>query len=182
MYSPKIALARRQQRNLALGVEHESNCHLPSAHLSATHHGRFTLSDFITEYQKTGKLRISIFLVFGLTQPGIEPEFTVSVADIHAAYTVEVKLIPAQCPPVCYTPWTLKTVQFYCWTSNKKVVNINFPYFLFGPTGNRTRNYRQLQTFTQPLICKCENCSNNETLRIKFKSKKQPADSKKKIA
>ena len=44
-----------------------------SCHLSTTHSGGFTLSLFNAEHQ-AGKLRIPIFLVFGLTRPGIEPE------------------------------------------------------------------------------------------------------------
>ena len=53
---------------------------LPPAHLSTTHGGGFTLSLFNVERQ-AGKLWIPIFIVFGLTRLGIEPESTVSVAD-----------------------------------------------------------------------------------------------------
>ena len=53
---------------------------LPPAHLSTTHGGGFTLSLLIAERQ-AGKLWIPIFIVFGLTRPGIEPESTASVAD-----------------------------------------------------------------------------------------------------
>ena len=34
--------------------------------------------------RQTGKLRIPIFIVFGLTRPGIEPKSTVSVADAQS--------------------------------------------------------------------------------------------------
>ena len=53
---------------------------LPPAHLSTTHGGGFTLSLFNAERQ-AGKQWIPIFLVLGLTRPGIEPETTISVAD-----------------------------------------------------------------------------------------------------
>ena len=55
----QIAFARRQQKGISV---FELSCHLP------------------TECQ-AGKLLISIFIVFGLARPGIEPQSTVSVAD-----------------------------------------------------------------------------------------------------
>ena len=48
---------------------------LPPARLSTTHDGGFT---YIAQ-RKAEKLWIPIFKVFGLTRPGIEHEFTVSV-------------------------------------------------------------------------------------------------------
>ena len=60
---------------------------LPPAHLCTTHGGSFTLSLLIAERQ-AGKLWIPIFIVFGLTQPGIEPESTASVADALSTRTL----------------------------------------------------------------------------------------------
>ena len=50
-------------------------------HLFTKRGGGFTLSFFIIERQ-IGKLSISNFLVFGLTQPGIEPEPAASFANV----------------------------------------------------------------------------------------------------
>ena len=46
--------------------------------------GGFTLSLSVTERQ-AGKLGTTVFIVFVLTRPGIEPESTVSVADAFFA-------------------------------------------------------------------------------------------------
>ena len=52
---------------------------LPTAHLSTTHGGGFTLSLLVLNVkQESWEYQ---FLVFGLTQPGIEPESTARVAD-----------------------------------------------------------------------------------------------------
>ena len=69
-------LVRRQQRDISV---FESSCHLPM-HLFTKHDGGFTLTLFNAE-RHAGKLKIPIFIVFGLIRLGIEPTFTVSTAD-----------------------------------------------------------------------------------------------------
>ena len=49
-------------------------------HMSTTHSGGFTLSLLIAERQ-AGKLCIPMFMVVGLTRPGIESVSSVAVAD-----------------------------------------------------------------------------------------------------
>ena len=49
-------------------------------HLSTTHDEGDTLY-LLTAKQEAGKLPILMFMDFGLSQSGIEPEFTVSVTD-----------------------------------------------------------------------------------------------------
>ena len=56
----------------------ESSCR---CHLSTTYGGGFTLSLLIAESQ-AGKMRIPIFMVFGLSRSGIEPRSSVSAADV----------------------------------------------------------------------------------------------------
>ena len=53
---------------------------LPLAHLSTTHVGGFTLSLWLLNV-KQGSCEYLVFIVFGLTRLGIEPESTTSVAD-----------------------------------------------------------------------------------------------------
>ena len=55
---------------------------LPPAHLSSVYHTerRLHTVPLLVERQ-AGKLRIPIFIVFGLARPGIEPVSTTSVAD-----------------------------------------------------------------------------------------------------
>ena len=54
---------------------------LPPVYLSTTHGGGFTLS-LLELNVKQGSCEYQSFLVFGLSQPGIEPVFTVAVADV----------------------------------------------------------------------------------------------------
>ena len=48
--------------------------------LSTTYDGGFTLFHFVAERQ-AGELQIPIFIIFCLTPPEIDPEYTVSLAD-----------------------------------------------------------------------------------------------------
>ena len=55
----------------------ESCCHLPPVYYTRQ---MLHIVPLIAERQ-AGKLGISIFIVFGLTRPGIEPQSTASIAD-----------------------------------------------------------------------------------------------------
>ena len=79
----QLALARRQRRDHCVVPVKP-----PFAHLSTTRDGGFTLSFFIAERQ-AGKLWIPIFVVFGLTRPGIESRSSASVADALSTRTVD---------------------------------------------------------------------------------------------
>ena len=48
----------------------------------------------------------------------------------------------AICPPIYRTRWRFHAVPFYCQTSSRILVNINFYSLWFDPHGNRTRVYR----------------------------------------
>ena len=52
--------------------------------MSITHGRVYHTLPLIGAYQ-AAKLRVPVFIVFGLTRPGIEPEFTISVADALSA-------------------------------------------------------------------------------------------------
>ena len=66
-FIPQVALARRQRRDLSI---FKSSWHLPTC-----------LPNTLIAQRQAGKLRIPIFIVFGLTRPEIEPESTAPVAD-----------------------------------------------------------------------------------------------------
>ena len=52
--------------------------------------GGFLLSLLIAERQ-AGKLEIPIFIVFGLTQPGIEPKFTIRTSNFYFSLLNRIK-------------------------------------------------------------------------------------------
>ena len=75
----QVVFARRQQKDLSA---FQSSWNLSSAYLSTTHRGYPHCPLYVAERQ-AGKLWIPIFIVFGLTRPGIESESTSVKANLQ---------------------------------------------------------------------------------------------------